>query len=184
MKNNFNKYKNEIFKNLSTRYNGLYGNKLKCIRESLLLKPEDLATVLTISTNTIKKAEEGGNVGIEVLNEIVLFYGFTIDQFYSTDSVPDWQDLKKQIEKFHKEHKSESYKILNQRPQLIDLIEFRLLKNDFFENWVDEKQVLEFCKTEYAYEYSTAINTLNNAVTKGWLIVNDKYKPKKYRSKH
>src|SRR5690606_12644269 len=146
---------NEIFKNLSTKHNGHYGNKLKCIRESLLLKPEDLAAVLTMSTNTIKKAEEGGNVGIEVLNEIVLFYGFTIDRFYSTDSVPAEQDLMKQIEKFHKEHKSESYKILNQRPHLIDLIGFRLLKSEFFKNWVDEKQVLEFCKSEYGYEYST-----------------------------
>jgi len=183
MKNNLNKYKNEIFKNLSIRNNVLYGNKLKCLRQSLLLKPEDLATVLTISTNTIKKAEEGGNVGTEVLNEIILFYGFTIDQFYSTDSIPHWTDLNKQIENFHKKHKSESYKILNQRPQLIDLIEYRLLGNNFFENWVDEKQVIEFCKEEYAYEYSTATNTLNNAVSKGWLIANENFKPKKYKVK-
>ena len=183
MKNNFNKYKNEIFKNLATRNNVLYGNKLKCLRQSLLLKPDDLAAVLTISTNTLKKAEQGGNVGIEIINEIVFFYGFAIDQFYSTESLPNWQDLKKQIEKFHKEHKSESYKILNQRPQLIDLIEYRLLKSDFFKQWVDENQVLEFCKTEYAYEYSTATNTLNNAVSKGWLIANENFKPKKYKIK-
>lgn len=183
MKNNFNIYKNEIFKNLATRNNVLYGTKLKSLRQSLLLKPEDLAAVLTISTNTIKKAEEGGNVGIDVLKEIIMFYGFTIDEFYSSESIPHWQDLYKQIEKFHKKYKSESYKIINQRPQLIDLIEFRLLKSDLFKQWVDENQVLEFCKKEYAYEYSTAINTLNNAVSKGWLIVNEDSKPKKYKVK-
>ena len=183
MKNNFNIYKNEIFKNLAKRNNVLYGNKLKCLRQSLLLKPEDLAAVLTISTNTIKKAEQGGNVGIEIINEIVLFYGFTIDQFYSTDSVPNWQDFKKQIEKFHKEHKSESYKIINQRPQLIDLIEYRLLKSDFFKQWVDEDQLLEFCNREYNYNYSSATNTLNNCVQKGWLIIDENAKPKKYSLK-
>lgn len=182
-KNNLIKNKSQLFKELSINTNIIYGNKLKQIRNLLVIKPEDLASVLTISTNTIKKAEEGGNVGIEVLGEILMFYGFTIEHFYSLDSLPNWEELTKQIEKFHLKNKSEGYKILSQRPQLIDLIEHRLLKTYFFRHWVDENQVIEFCKKEYNHHYTNATNTLNNCVDKGWLISDENTRPKKYRLK-
>ena len=35
-----------------------------------------------------KKAEEGGNVGIEIIGELVLFYGFTLEKFYNLEISP------------------------------------------------------------------------------------------------
>lgn len=183
MKNNLIKNTSQIFKELSIKTNINYGYKLRQLRNLLVLKPEVLSSVLTISTNTIKKAEEGGNVGIEVIGELVFFYGFTMEKFYSLDDLPTWEELIKQIENFHLKHKSVAYKIIFERPHLLDLIEHRLLNTNLFREWVQEDQVLEFCKKEYNYNYSSATNTLNNCVKKGWLISDEYTKPKKYRLK-
>lgn len=182
-KNNLNKNKSQIFKELSIKTNIHYGARLRQLRNLLVLKAEDLSTVLNISTNTIKKAEEGGNVGIEIIGELVLFYGFTLEEFYSLEILPTWEELTKQVINFNKKHKSSAYEILLDRPHLQDLIEFRLLETNLFKEWVDEGQVSEFCKKEYGHNYSNATNTLNNCVKKGWLISDEYTKPKKYKLK-
>jgi len=183
MKNNLIKNKSQIFKELSIKTNIHYGNRLRQLRNLLVLKPEDLSVVLTISTNTIKKAEEGGNVGIEIIGELALFYGFTLEQFYNIEILPSWEELTKQIITFNKKHKSIAYEILLDRPNLQDLIEFRILATDLFKEWINESQVIEYCKKEYNYNYSSATNTLNNCVNKGWLISDENSKPKRYRLK-
>ena len=68
---------------------------------------------------------------------------------------------------------------------LIGLIEFRLLATDLFSEWVTAEQVISYCKTKYKFEYlpSSTPNTVDNAVKKGWLVVDDKTKPKRYRKK-
>src|SRR5690606_37630524 len=113
---------------LSIKNNKKHGEKLKSLRTLLLLKPEDLSSVLSISTNTIKKAECGGNVGVEVIGELSFFYGYTLDQFYNIKVLPTWESLLKQAINFHKLNNSDTYKILLRRPKLLDLIEFRLLE--------------------------------------------------------
>ena len=183
MKNNLYKNKSQIFKELSIKTNIHYGIKLRKLRNLLVLKPEDLSKVLNLSTNTIKKAEEGGNVGIEVMGELCLFYGYTLEKFYSLKSLPTWDELMKQIETFHLKHKSIAHKIMFERPHLQDLIEFRIIETNLFKEWVDEGHVIEFCKKEYGHNYSSATNTLNNCVKKGWLISDENTKPKKYRLK-
>lgn len=183
MKNILIKNKSQIFKELSIKTNIHYGNKLRQLRNSLVLKPEDLSSVLTISTNTIKKAEEGGNVGIEVIGELVLFYGFTLEQFYNLEILPSWEELTNQVIEFNKKNRSNAFEILFERPHLQDLIEFRILGTNLFKEWVNETQVIEFCKKEYNYNYSSATNTLNNCVNKGWLISDENLKPKRYRLK-
>lgn len=184
MKNNLYKGKCHIFKDLSVKENINYGYKLKQLRNLLVLKPEDISSVLTISTNTIKKAEEGGNVGIEVIGELCLFYGYTLEKFYSLKSLPTWENLKQQMVEFHIKNKSIIYKKIFDRPSLQDLIEFRLLKTNLFEDWVNESQVIDFCKNKYNYNYSSATNTLNNCVLKGWLIIDKNSKPRKYKLKN
>lgn len=181
MKNNYSRFKTLKMKELSSLENMYFGKLLEELRNTLLLKPEDLADVLSISTNTIKKAERGGNVGIEVLGELIFFYGFTFEEFYSLKQIPHWKELVLRIETFHKKHRSQAYKILYKKPNLIDLIEFRLLKTDFFDKWMDEQDVIQKCEKEYGFKFDSATNTLNNAVTKGWLISNDRTKPKKYK---
>ena len=120
-------------------------------------------------------------IGTEVINELIVFYGYTLKDFHSLESLPTWKELLQKIESSHKANKSDAYLILQEKPNLIDLIEHRLSATKLFEDWVDENSVLNFCKTEYGYSYDSATNTLNNAVTKGWLIRDDNVKPKKYK---
>ncbi|RKO70766.1 hypothetical protein D7322_15980 [Sphingobacterium puteale] len=181
MKNNFSNYKTDTFYNIAIKNNIKTGKMLKALRNLLVRQPDEIASVLSMTTNTLKNAEKGANVGTEVINELIGFYGYTPKDFHSLESLPTWEELLQKIESFHKANKSDVYLILKEKPNLIDLIEHRLLNTKLFKNWVDENSVLNFCKTEYDYSYESAINTLNNAVTKGWLIRDDSVKPKKYK---
>jgi transcriptional regulator with XRE-family HTH domain len=183
MKNNFKNLQNNHFNELAIKNNIETGKKLRAIRNLLVRKPEEIADVLTMTTNTLKNAENGENVGVEIINELILFYGYSLSEFYNLRSLPTWKKLIKKIEETHKAINSKSYEILFDQPSLIDLIEHRLLDTDLFTIWTDENAVIRYCKDSYGYEYKSATNTLNNAVTKEWLIRDDSVKPKKYMKK-
>lgn len=183
MKNNFKNLHNNHFNELAIKNNIETGKKLRAIRNLLVRKPEEIADVLTMTTNTLKNAENGENVGVEIINELILFYGYSLSEFYNLRSLPTWKKLIKKIEETHKAINSKSYEILFDQPSLIDLIEHRLLDTDLFTIWTDENAVIKYCKDSYGYEYKSATNTLNNAVTKEWLIRDDSVKPKKYMKK-
>lgn len=183
MKNNFENIQNNHFYELAIKNNIETGKKLRAIRNLLVRKPEEITDVLTMTTNTLKNAENGENVGVEVINELILFYGYSLSEFYNLRSLPTWKKLIKKIEDTHKAINSKSYEILFDQPSLIDLIEHRLLDTDLFTIWADENAVIKYCKDSYGYEYKSATNTLNNAVTKEWLIRDDSVKPKKYMKK-
>lgn len=183
MKNNFKNLQNNHFNEFAIKNNIETGKKLRAIRNLLVRKPEEIADVLTMTTNTLKNAENGENVGVEIINELILFYGYSLSEFYNLRSLPTWKKLIKKIEETHKAINSKSYEILFDQPSLIDLIEHRLLDTDLFTIWTDENAVIRYCKDSYGYEYKSATNTLNNAVTKEWLIRDDSVKPKKYMKK-
>lgn len=182
MKNNSNKECVSALRELVTTENVQIGDRLKSLRNLLAKKPDEIASVLTMSANTLKSAESGENVGIEVINELIFFYGYNLKEFYSLDKLPKWEVLTQRIIKYHRSIKSDAYLILKNRPNLMELLEHRLITStDLFENWVDEKEVISFCENNYSFIYDSATNTLNRAVKKGWLQRNDKTSPKKYK---
>jgi len=182
MKNNLKSDKILPLKEQVITQNKLIGKRLADLRNLLVKQPDEIASALSVSTNTVKNAEGGANVGTEVLNELILFYGYSLKEFYSFPKLPSWQTLVKRIEKYHISIKSDSYLVIYDRPNLIHLIENRLLiSTDLFSNWVTEKDVLDFCENNYSFIYDSATNTLNNIVKKDWLIRDDKSSPKKYR---
>ena len=182
MKNNSKSNKILPLKEQVITQNKLIGKRLADLRNLLVKQPDEIASALSVSTNTVKHAEGGANVGTEVLNELILFYGYSLKEFYSFPELPSWQILVKRIEKYHISIKSDSYLVIYDRPNLIHLIENRLLTStDLFSNWVTEKDVLDFCKNNYSFIYDSATNTLNNIVKKDWLIRDDKSSPKKYK---
>lgn len=52
---------------------------LKGLRNLLMRKPDEIAFVLSMTTNTLKSAEKGANVGTEVINELIVFYIYLED---------------------------------------------------------------------------------------------------------
>lgn len=177
------KYKTLKFAELAQESSKRYGTTLKLFRNILLRNPEEIASVLTITVNTIKNIESGKNSHAENINELIFFYGYSLQEFYSLKQLPTWQDLFKKMKVAHSSIDSEAYKIIYKNPNLIDLIEYRLLGSVFFETWVTEKEVVQFCSNNYNYEYTQAAQTLNKAVENGWLIKDEKSKPMRWKRK-
>ncbi|HWK58470.1 MAG TPA: hypothetical protein VNQ80_14090 [Parapedobacter sp.] len=161
--------------------------KLYGLRALLLLSRPKIGAEVGVDSKTIGNFEEGRTGGqTDKLSALIFFYGFTHKEFYDFDKpLPTEKQLKSRMKRFHEAIGSDAYKIIYDRPDLIDLIEFRLLATDLFSEWVTAEQVISYCKTKYHYEYlpTSVPNTLDNAVKKGWLVVDDKAKPKRYRKK-
>lgn len=167
--------------------NDKIGRKLKGLRGILLLSRRKIAKELSMDGQTVGNFEEGKTGGnSDKLSALILFYGYTHEEFYDfSKPLPTEKQLKSKMKRFHESIGSDAYKIIYDRPDLIDLIEFRLLDTDLFDDWQDADQVIEYCEAKYGYQYiSTSVpNTLNNAVKKSWLIRDDKSRPKRYRRK-
>ncbi len=174
-------------KDIAESNNSKVGERLITLRNLLVIKPEDISEVLSITVNTIKNAESGNkNVGIEILFELIAFYGYTATEFFNFNkSLPTWKSLRSKMIRHHQTTGLNVLTILNKQPELYDLIQFRLLDTDLFNDWKDADQVIEYCSAKYQYEYlpTSVPNTLNNAVKKGWLIRDDDSKPKRYRKR-
>lgn len=178
---------NTIISNLINSTNKKVGNRLYGLRALLIFSKNKIGSASGIDGQTIGNLEEGNTGGYtDKLSALILFYGYTHKEFYDFDKpLPTERQLKSRMKKFHESIGSDAYKIIYDRPDLIDLIEFRLLATDLFSEWVTAEQVISYCKTKYKFEYlpSSTPNTLDNAVKKGWLVVDDKTKPKRYRKK-
>lgn len=181
MSNILKKNKMNMMKAHSKEQNIVLGEKLESLRNILILKAEDLATVLTISVNTIKNVEKGLNVGIEAQGELMFFYGFTLEELSSLKQLPTWKELVERIENFHKKHNSTAHNIVNKKPKLLELIEFRLIYTDVFDNWVNEIVIENLCIEEYGFEYKSILSTLNKSVEKGLLTSEGKGSDTKYK---
>ncbi|WP_262245730.1 hypothetical protein [Parapedobacter soli] len=179
--------KSLIYKDIIRELNKKSGDKLLKTRAILVLSRGTIGKKISVDGQTIGSLEEGETGGhTDKLSALILFYGYTHKEFYDFDKpLPTERQLKSRMKRFHEAIGSDAYKIIYDRPDLIDLIEFRLLATDLFSEWVTAEQVISYCKTKYKFEYlpSSTPNTLDNAVKKGWLAVDEKAKPKRYRKK-
>lgn len=149
-------------KELLLKQNIENGKKLSALRNLLILKPKDLAPYLSISINTIKSAESGENVGIDVIGQLIFFYGYTFEEFFALKTLPTWQELIKQMETFHKKNGSDSYKVIYTiEPSIKDLLQYRAINSTLFDNWVSSKEVEIFCEKHYGFK------TINSKDNKG-----------------
>jgi transcriptional regulator with XRE-family HTH domain len=157
-------------------------NRLKVVREILKLSVHKVSSLSGISTATIERIESGKNrPTIELFHPLIFFYGFTLPNFFNFDKpLPSADKLKAQLIKFHKAHGSDAYIKLFKDPKLIDLLEEELIPSGYFETWRDVPEVQQYCHDTYGYHYPSATGTLNTAVEKGWLVVDDA-KPKRYK---
>lgn len=183
-------------KELLLKQNIENGKKLFALRNLLLLKPKDLATILPISTNTIRSAEKGKNVGIDVIGQLIFFYGYTFEEFFALKTLPTWQELIKRMEAFHTKIGSESYKIIYSiKPSIKDLLQYRAINSTLFDNWVSSKEVEIFCEKHYGFKTNhpenkdgktkdaSTVNALNTLVELDLLIKQGKTSNLTYKRK-
>ncbi|SEM22181.1 hypothetical protein SAMN05216436_102275 [bacterium A37T11] len=169
---------NELFyKKLSERISKL--------RKIFILSYEAVAKGTGLTGVTIKKIEESkGTSYINSIIPIINFYGINHADFFNfSKPLPSETQLRKNMIAFHKEHNSTAYEVIFEKPDLIDLIELRLLDSTLFDTWVTDKDVFAFCKKNYKISYTSIPNTLDLAVKKGFLIREPSAKPKQYKKK-
>jgi len=156
------------------------------VREALSLKIPALAKSSPLSKSTLERLEKReGTPSLETIFSLILFYGFTLSEFFDFEKpLPDADRLKRKMKAFHKKIESDAYEKVFSQPKLNDLIPEELIPNGYFDGYHTVAEVVDFCKEEYGYTYENATNTLNIAVKKGWLIRDDQSKPKRYRKKH
>lgn len=180
-------YTNGTLDKVVKTLNEKMGKRLYGLRSLLMYSLTKIGKAAGIDGQTVRNFEEGRTGGqTDKLSALIFFYGYTHKEFYDFDKpLPTEKQLKSRMKKFHEAIGSDAYKIIYDRPDLIDLIEFRLLATDLFSDWVSAEQVIIYCKTKHHYEYlpSSVPNTLDNAVKKGWLVVDEKAKPKRYRKR-
>ncbi|WP_257669825.1 helix-turn-helix transcriptional regulator [Parapedobacter tibetensis] len=155
------------------------------IREKLSIKIPRLAKASPLSRSTLERLEKREvTPSLESIFSLILFYGFTLPDFFDFDEpLPTAEKLKRRMKAFHKKTGSDAYEKVFTRPKLNDLIPEELITSGFFDDYHTVAEVADFCKEEYGYTYGNATNTLDNAVKKGWLVLDDRVKPKKYRKK-
>lgn len=177
-KNKNNDVRELILKQLDEHY-----KKLKALRHLLLLSIPELESAITISASSIKRAENGKNVGNDILGQLIFFYGYTFEEFFALKTLPTWQELIKRMEAFHTKIGSESYKVIyTVEPTIRDLLQYRAINSTLFDNWVSSKEVEIFCEKHYGFLTSnpqdkdgkekkpTTINALNSLVKLELLI--------------
>jgi len=161
--------------------------KLKKLRNTLLLSYRQVEKGAGLKKNTYSKIESGAVLtNLRTVGALINFYGMEYHEFFNfVKELPSERTLRKKIETYHKIHNSSAYEVIYEQPDLIELIEYRLLLSDLFTDWIIAEEVITYCKKQYKYAYllSSVRNTLNNAVTKGWLVRDDKSKPKRYKKK-
>ncbi|WP_028295703.1 helix-turn-helix domain-containing protein [Olivibacter sitiensis] len=160
-------------------------NRLKEIRATLALSLYTVSKYSKIPRNTIDRIENGEvSPSFDTLVPLILFYGFTLGDFFDFETpLPEFEDLKVKMKTFYEENGYDILEMVFSNPNLMDLIPENLIPNGYFDEYRTVAETTDYCETEYGYTYGNATNTLNNAVKKGWLIRDDKSKPKRYRKK-
>jgi transcriptional regulator with XRE-family HTH domain len=147
------------------------GRKLRNLRNILLLSYQDIETATKVSRITVARVEDGEKgCNRESVLALIFFYGYELHKFYDfSKRLPTEKELKKQMIDFHINHESKEYEIIYKQPDLIELIEQKLLKTALFNKWVEVTDVYKFCKEKYVYEYNSISGTLILATKKGLL---------------
>lgn len=153
------------------------GKRIKDLRDLLFLQQKDLAEAINISRGTLNAMEAGKRFSGDNLLAVSHFFAMTLSELSQYDQpLPTEQELRSRIEKYHKKHKSETYLILNNAPDLNKLIEFRLVKEGYLDIPRTVNDVVEHCKSEYdlSFESSVVSQALTNAAETG-LLSREKY---------
>lgn len=165
------------------------GEKLKRLRETLMLSQQQLATVLLLSRSTITRIESGDGVspGIDNYGMLIFFFGYTFETFFTNSfKYPNEHALRQQIEEFHRKEGSETYKVIYSQPDFSELVNNKVLKSNFFETFRDVQTTLKHIEDKYGFRYPSSVasnylKTLSNRKTLQFRLKEGSQKDHEYK---
>lgn len=166
-----------IINKIPTSQSREIGIRLKAIRKLLILSLKKAATGSDLTVASLKRLEEGkGNVHLINLLKLLTFYGIPVVEFFDfSKKLKEEKEFRANMINFHKKHNSLRHKIIDTPPDLIDLIELRLLDLNLFKEWVDVQAVDEYIKTAFGITYKNISGSLLTAIKNGWLTSRKKH---------
>ncbi|SEM84705.1 Helix-turn-helix [bacterium A37T11] len=174
-----------LFMDLADHILGQLPRRLKETRELLGLSIQSVARVTHLDEEHIGSLENQASApSLATLIPLLAFYGFSLTEFFNfSKALPSSQALKTKMMRFHEKYGTEAYKVVYNRPKLINFIESTLLETSLFDHWITDKEVYEYCKENYNYRFlrKSIPNTLDLAVEKGFLIRDPDASPKRYK---
>lgn len=145
------------------------GARIKNLREMLSLSQSQLAEVIGASRGTIVSMENAKGFTGDTLLAACHFFAMSLSEFsnYNTE-LPGEIELREKIKKYHIKHNSTKYKVLENAPHLSSIIEFRLLRSDFFKKPRNVSEIIEHINDEYKilFDSSQVSQALINSVKK------------------
>lgn len=136
-------------------YYFLVGQRLKIIRELLLLKIEEVKILTGIPATTLRRIESGArttiNKNIDLLSNL-----YKVSKTKILDikqPIPSWQTLSRTI---HKESKDNDYLLecIKKRPAQRKAVQFRVMQSTFLNNFRKTEEIRLHIQQRYNWTYS------------------------------
>lgn len=165
-------------KDFAKQINEKSRHRLKDLRTKLLLTYKQVDKGAQVTQNTVSRIEKGTVASsLDNIGAIILFYGFEYHEFFNfSKPLPDEKSLRSQMERFHRKHDSKAYEVIYKQPELIELVEHRLIANGVFDKWVTTADVEDYLTEHYNYSYENVSGTLLRAVNKRQILTFRKIK--------
>lgn len=163
----------------------LVGQRLKIIRELLLLKVEEVKILTGISPTTLRRLESGAKTTI-IKNIDILSNLYRIPKTKILDikqPIPSWQTLSRTI---RKESKDNNYLLecIGKRPAQRKALQFRVMQSSFLTNFKKTEEIRLHMQQKYNWTYSfeDIIMALDSLTDENLLEVeSNRSSPKRYR---
>ncbi|GAA4315052.1 helix-turn-helix transcriptional regulator [Compostibacter hankyongensis] len=143
------------------------GIRIRQFRSLLSLTQSQLGKAAGISKDTIRSMEAGKGFTGDYLLAVSHFFSMKLYDFTNYDKpLPDELTIRSQMRRYHQQHRSSAYKILEEPPHLNAVIEFRLSKTAFLHTPRSVREIIDFCRSEYNLTFRSASvsQALKNAV--------------------
>ena len=149
------------------------GNRVRQLRELLSLTRPVLSGAIGITSQTLMSIESGKGFTGDYILSVSHFFGMELSELTSYKTpLPDESAFRARIKTYHKKHKSDACKVLDNPPTLKALIEFRLINSNFFKSKPRSvKEITDYLKEEYNLIFKSSIvsQALTTSVKDGLL---------------
>ncbi len=151
------------------------GSRYYLIRNLLLLTRKEVLDITGISISTLTRIEKGQlSSNTKVTDKLSNLYQVTKEDIYNVSKpIPSWKDLRRKTLSAHKNNEK-LLKYLNKKPESKQMIEYRVMRSPFLNNFRTAKEVAEHIRKRYTFSYShsTIKNSLDILTDLGLLEVN------------
>lgn len=163
----------------------LIGNKLKWIRELLLLTTKEVSELSTIPATTLRRIEHGDKTSIEKwIDKLCYLYQINKAKIYDAQySIPNWKILRRNVIAEHRRNIL-YLKYINKKPFPRKAIEFRVMQTSFINSYKNTSEIRAFLQKTYnwTFSYEAIIMALDSLAEENLIEVeNVKVNPRCYR---